>query len=239
VTHTQQQGINNVRFILCGVHPFYQDMITEDHGISRFIYRTIDLPPLLPDESSELLETKFSQVANLAEKQGINLKIDPDIITRIINLSGGHPHIIQLLGSHIIEHECEDPDDIIDSNDLVNSLQKICFEDRGRVYDDIFHTLDLNDMLEPFLKILYQIPRGFPSKITQKILLDYVEPNQIKWLVKQNIISNQYGYYTLVDEFLRIRVFLEQDDYEVSRLEKEILKIEDLNSDDFYYDQFN
>jgi hypothetical protein len=44
ITHTQQQGVKNLRFILSGVHPFYQEMISEDPGISRFIYKIINLP---------------------------------------------------------------------------------------------------------------------------------------------------------------------------------------------------
>jgi hypothetical protein len=239
ITHTQQQGVKNLRFILSGVHPFYQEMIGEDSGIARFIYKTINLLPLPPEESAELLEAKFSFVAEDARKLGIDLRIDPNIITRIVKLSGGHPHIIQLLGSHIIEHECENPDEIINTNDLINSLQKICFEDRARVYEDIFHRLDINDMTEPFYKIIYRIPRGFPSRISRGLALEYAEPDQLEWLVDQNIISIQDGYYSLVDEFLRVRIILDQENYEASELEKQILKIEDLNSDDYLYEQFN
>src|SRR5947209_6148500 len=44
VTHTQQQSVKRVRFIVSGVSPFFQDMVNEDQGISRFIYKTITLP---------------------------------------------------------------------------------------------------------------------------------------------------------------------------------------------------
>ena len=65
----------------------------------------------------------------------MELSVDPDVIERTVALSGGHPHLLQLLGSHLIEHEDSDPDGVIDAHDLANSLGRICYEDRARVYD--------------------------------------------------------------------------------------------------------
>ena len=45
-----------------------------------------------------------------AADDGVKLEVDPTIVSRVVALSGGHPHLLQLLGSHLIEHEDEDPD---------------------------------------------------------------------------------------------------------------------------------
>jgi hypothetical protein len=210
VTHTQQQGVKRVRFVVSGVSPYYQEMVDEDPGISRFIYKTITLPPLPPDEAQDLIETKFLLVQRSAEQNKIKLEIDPDIAFRIVNLSGGHPHIIQLLGSHIIEQECEDPDGAIDSYDLVNALRRACYEDRARVYDATIHMLDLDGMLEEFQLLLSLMPRGFPSRIGREKARKAVGNHTIEWLVKHNILSTQVpDEYGLVDEFLRIRFIMD------------------------------
>src|SRR5215213_4390595 len=242
VTHTQQQGVKRIRFAVSGVSPFFQQMVDEDNGVNRFIYKTLTLPPLPPEEAADLLETKLSLVAKTAEEQHIELKIDPNIINRIIDLSGGHPHIIQLLGSHIIEHECEDPDGILDSRDLLNSLRRICYEDRARVYDATVHALELDDMLDPFLSLLHVMPRGFPSRLDRRKALMHVSKEQIQWLVDHNVLSTQVSdCYSLVDEFLRIRFILDQAETPIKEreLEKHILRMQDMRPDEFDYDYYD
>lgn len=240
VTHTQQQGVKRVRFVTAGVSPYFQEMVDEDPGVSRFIYKTLTLKPLASEEGAELLETKLALVAQTAERQKIDLKIDPGIVTRIIDLSGGHPHLIQLLGSHIIEHECEDPDGIIDSKDLLNSLRRICYEDRARVYDATVHTLELHDMLDPFLNLLHAMPRGFPSKLDRSTVLTHVDREQVEWFLNHNILSAQDDEYSLVDEFLRVRFILDQADTPMAEgeLERHILAMQDMRPDEFDYDYY-
>lgn len=211
VTHTQQQGVKQVRFIVSGVSPFFQEMVNEDPGINRFIYKTITLPSMSPDDAADLVETKFHQVEKSAEQNQLDLKFEPEMVTRIVELSGGHPHIIQLLGSHIIEEEYEDPDGIIDSYDLLKSIRRICYEDRARVYDSALHTLDLHGMLESFMTLLELMHRGFPSRLNRRLAQKHVSKETIQWLVDHNILTPQTsGSYGLVDEFLRIRLILDQ-----------------------------
>ncbi|HYX72091.1 MAG TPA: hypothetical protein VE732_04915, partial [Nitrososphaera sp.] len=213
VTHTQQQGIKQVRFIASGVSPFFQEMVNEDPGINRFIYKTITLSSMSPDEAADLVETKFYQVVKSAEQNHLKLEFEPDMVNRIVELSGGHPHIIQLLGSHIVEEEYEDPDGIIDSYDLLKSIRRICYEDRARVYDSTLHMLDLHGMLESFMTLLELMHRGFPSRLNRRLAQKHVGKETLQWLVDHNILAPQTsGSYGLVDEFLRIRLILDQAD---------------------------
>lgn len=215
VTHTQQQGVRRVRFIVAGVSPFFQQMIDEDSGIGRFVYTTITLGPMPPDEAFDLIETKFYEVLRSADERGLKLQIDSnaDILDRIVDLSGGHPYLIQLLGSHIVENESEQPDGIIDASDLMNALRRVCYEDRARVYNSTVHLLELSNMLEPFMTLIDSMPRGFPSRIGKGIAQDLIGTEAIRWLADHNILSTQYPEeYGLVDEFLRIRALLDRED---------------------------
>jgi hypothetical protein len=174
VTHTQQKGVRGVRIVLAGVKPFFTKMLTEDQGLTRFFYKTISLEPMEFPEAEFLVRQKLELVAVDAQRKGIRLRIDPSIVGRIVALSGGHPHLIQLLGSHLIEHEEEDPDQLIDSKDLYNTLSRICYEDRSAIYDTTLHELELYNHLDSLNLLLGMssesppdiVSRGFPTRIT-------------------------------------------------------------------------
>jgi hypothetical protein len=189
VTHTQQQGIKRVRFLLAGVSPFFRTMVDEDSGSARFFYKTITLEPLSVHEAHELVETKLQTAAEWAEEDGLELSVNPHVIEQVVALSGGHPHLIQLLGSHLIEHEDEDPDGVIDARDLVTSLRRICYEDRARVYDSTLHILELHGKLKVLRGLLKVAKSGFPTRISRHDALQVVKTDEIGWMVEHNILS--------------------------------------------------
>ena len=226
-TDIQHQGVDSVRFVLAGVSPYFQAMVAEDEGIRRFFYKTIQLQSLSDSDSQDLLHTKLSMVARHAEKDGIRLRIHPNVIGRVVSLSGGHPHILQLLGSHLVEHENEDPDGIIDSKDLVNSLRRVCYEDRSQVYESTLHMLELEGRLDPLLELFTEGAAGFPTSLEQATAINTVGTGTLQWFVDHNVLArNEDGSYGLVDEFLRIRMLLDQLDTsdELKRVELEILE---------------
>jgi len=225
-THTQHQGVKRVRFVFAGVSPFFQAMVDEDPGVNRFFNRNILLRPMSSEDAFELIETKLTKVAEVAEREKIAIAIDPDVIPRIVQLSGGHPHILQLLGSHLVTHESEDPDGLIDARDLVNSLHRICFEDRAQVYDSILHSLDLygrREELETLLRLAYV---GFPTKIARNRAIEGVGEEALKWFVDHQLVSSaDDSHYGLVDEFLRIRFILSEAESPASERRAERLII--------------
>ena len=83
-------------------------MVDEDTGVNRFFLQDHHSRAHSYDEATELIEAKLSQAAAWAEEDGLELRIDPTLVTRVVSLSGGHPHLLQLLGSHLIEHEDDD-----------------------------------------------------------------------------------------------------------------------------------
>jgi hypothetical protein len=238
-THTQQNGVKNVRFIVAGVSPFFQSMVNEDTGINRFFYTTITLLPMPMDEATELIETKLRKVVRDAEENGIRLEIHPEVITRVVALSGGHPHLMQLLGSHLMENEDSDPDGIINSKDLVNALRKICYEDRARVYDATLHHLELHNMLDVLKNLLDISSSKFPTRIDRKMALQVASKESIEWLLSHNVLSvasdKEYG---LMDEFLRIRMLMDEVERETEalKLEKRLIRRGSISKDRLFED---
>jgi hypothetical protein len=226
-TYAQQNGTKGVRFLLAGVSPFYQQMLTEDPGIARFVYKTITLSSMDREDATELLATKLALVIDDARHQGIELNIDPTIITRIVALSGGHPHLLQLLGSYLVENENDNPDGLIDAQDLTTALRRICYEDRAQVYDSTLHKLDVEGKLSAFQSLIAVAPANFPTRITKREALSAVEPEVLQWMFEHNILAVAAdGAYYLLDEFLRIRLLLDGTEEEERRgqLEQRLLE---------------
>lgn len=224
-TEIQLQGIKNLRFVLAGVSPFYQTMANTDRGVTRFIYKCLHLEPLDQDTSQALLDEKFSQLTSSIYDGGGALNIHPDVIDRIAAMSGGHPHLLQLLGSHVVEHEYEDPDGCIDLRDLVGSLREICYQSRGRDYDLLIHTMKNESYFSDYCSFITLAGGRFPSRIDREQALENIDGGSLDWLMSRNIISLQDDKtYSVVDEFLRIRVVLDLQDSKVDEMEVEIIE---------------
>jgi hypothetical protein len=241
LTHTQHKGVTNVRFVVAGVSPFFQEMVNEDQGINRFFYRTITLLSMPDTEAQELVAAKFETLIEEAEQSGLRLICDPIVLERIVALSGGHPHILQLLGSHVVEHENVEPDGIIDNSDLLNALRPICYDDRANVYDTTVHSLEVQGKLDTLRLLLGMesdspkeiVEPGFPTQIDRALARDAADPESIQWLVEHNIlVPSGAENYTLVDEFLRIRLLFDAFEDEMEREEAELRLIESGQLDD-------
>ena len=229
-THTQQEGVKGIRFLLAGVTPFFTEMVKEDKGITRFFYKTITLQPMPIEDAENLLETKLKIVQLEANKLGFDIKIEPLLLKHVAELSGGHPHLLQLLGSHLVENEDANPDGKIDRNDLINSLRKICYEDRVSVYENTVHELDLHGKLDNLNKILSKMKLSFPSRISRQTVRNLIDIEEIRWLTEHNILSMPTPYhYGMVDEFLRVKLMLDeaQTETEIKAKEHRIIYTED------------
>jgi hypothetical protein len=200
-------------------------MANTDRGVTRFIYKCLHLEPLDQDTSQALLDEKFSQLTSSIYDGGGALNIHPDVIDRIAAMSGGHPHLLQLLGSHVVEHEYEDPDGCIDLRDLVGSLREICYQSRGRDYDLLIHTMKNESYFSDYCSFIALAGGRFPSRIDREQALENIDGGSLDWLMSRNIISLQDDKtYSVVDEFLRIRVVLDLQDSKVDEMEVEIIE---------------
>lgn len=236
-TKVQLNGITNIRFVFAGVSPFVEVMIKEDPGVMRFIYETINLKPFLPEESRDLLDTKFTNVVESAFDSGNPVTLDPAVIDRIIQLSGGHPHLLQLLGSHVVEHEHANPDGILDNADLVGSLQKICYQQRAPVYDSLIHDMRAEGRYDAYIRLISLLEGEFPGKIAVDDALAKLDKDDIDWFLSRNILVISLEYlYEIVDELLRVRVIMDlYDDH--GEVEDELIIHGKLIEDDNVFDQ--
>jgi hypothetical protein len=215
-------------------------MVDEDGGIARFFYHTLSLGPMPEEEAMDLLTSKFGQVEAGAEKLGVHVAVGDKVVERVVALSGGHPHILQLLGSHLVEHENADPDGVVDSSDLFDALHQICYEDRASVYESTVHHLEVNNALYTLRLLLGMeatsprgiVSSGFPTFIDRALAAKVASPESIQWLVEHNIIAaGDPEVYSLLDEFLRIRLlfdsFTPEEEIEVERELIETGELED------------
>jgi hypothetical protein len=208
-THVQQEHIEGIRFVIAGVNPYFKLMLDEDEGVQRFFYKRIDLRPMPLTEAQELFEAKLDIVTRDARTRDLQIEINPDVIGLVVALSGGHPHVLQLLGSHIIDHENDCNDGMIDKNDMMEALRTVCYEDRGYVYDRLLHSLQASGHLNVLKQILHMSDRSFPTRVSRDEAAR-LPSDALQWLTDHNILlvvnDNEYG---LVDEFLRVRMLLD------------------------------
>ncbi len=207
VTHVQHHGASRVRFLLAGVNPFLKEMIGEDPGMTRFFSLKINVQPMFRGEATQLLRHKFERVRREAHNNGLEIAIDPKIVVpSMVELSGAHPSLMQLLGSRLIECENSAPDGSIDSRDLHKSLCRICLDDRGWLYDAAADLLAARGCLDAFRKMLESLSK-FPALIDRAELCRYLGEDDLEWLVDHDFLAHcAPGYYRLVDEFLRVRL---------------------------------
>jgi hypothetical protein len=88
MTHTQQNGVEKIRFMIAGVNPFFKTMIEEDEGISRFFYEIINLQPMSLSEAHDLITTKFKIVEKDMKAKDMQFEVMPSIKKKIVVLSG-------------------------------------------------------------------------------------------------------------------------------------------------------
>ena len=209
-THLQQEHIASVRFIIAGVNPYFKVMLDEDTGLQRFFYKKIALQPMPIEEAKELFEAKLENVRESAEEQGIDLVINPDVVWLSVRLSGGHPHVLQLLGSHMIDRENLSSDGVIDKNDMLEALRTICYDDRVYVYDQLLHSIRMEGYEEILHRLLSMADASFPTRIPRESAAS-LEARALDWLIDHNILlvanESEYGF---VDEFLRVRILLDR-----------------------------
>jgi hypothetical protein len=216
-TQLQQVGVRDVRFVVAGVSPLHQELLAEDSGVERAFNRVLTLRPMSTEDADELMWDKLSQVIRHEEKNGNNLVVHQPVVDRMVELSGGHPHILQLLGSHLIQHEQGNPDGVLGLDDLVGALRRICYQDRGPVYASTLHRLENAGKLQSLQKLVGSRPDGlgiastkYPTVIPRQPALDSIGEADLQWLVERDILvplsDTEYG---LLDELLRVRIILD------------------------------
>lgn len=212
-TKTQLSGINNIRFVFAGISPYLDMMVREDSGVLRFVYKTINLGTLSADDAEALVETKFRQFVASCEESDLALDIDPDVPVRIATLSGGHPHLMQLLGSHVVESEFTDPDGHIGLEDLILSLRNICYEDRSTVYEAMMHRLELEGRVDAFKAFIMAAGGRFPGVVSRDAARKQISDEDLNWLHVNNYISiGSKETYNVIDELFRVRIIMDAED---------------------------
>lgn len=224
LTKLQFEEVKNVRFIFAGVGSYLQEMIKEDKGIGRFLAKPLTVHPLPPEDAEDLILTKLQLVVKDAASQDKTIEYSNNIVNRLVELSGGHPHLLQYLGYHLIEQEFDDPDGLLSIKDLVGSFRAICYEDRAYFYDPLVHRLREDGMLESLKVLFYASSRTPPTFISRDDAIDICDSQTLEWFLENDIFILAQNGYRLVDEFLRIRVLIDAEDETIPKIEGRLLK---------------
>ena len=209
-------GVRDVRFVVAGVSPLHQELLSEDSGVQRAFNRVLTLRPMSAGDADELMWDKLSQVIRQEEKKGNTLVVHQPVVDRMVELSGGHPHILQLLGSHLIQHEQVNPDGVLGLDNLVGALRRICYQDRGPVHASTLHRLENAANCRRCKSwsglglTVWALPAPYPTVMPRQLALDTIGEVDLQWLVERDILvplsDLEYG---LLDKLLRVRIILD------------------------------
>lgn len=224
ITKLQFEEVKNVRFVFAGVGSYLQEMNKEDAGIGRFLARPITVHPLPPEDAEDLMSTKLELVRQDAANNHQIIDYSNDIIARLVELSGGHPHLLQYLGYHLIEQEFDDPDGVLSIKDLVGSFRAICYKDRAYFYDPLVYHLREEGMLDTLKALFYAGSRNPPTLIARDTAIDLCDSQTLEWFLQNDIFILSHDEYRLVDEFLRVRVLIDSEDETIPAIEARLLK---------------
>ena len=90
--------------------------------------------------------------------------------------------------------------------------------------------------MERFESLMLKVGSEFPTQISRKELSNWFSPDEIQWLFENNYVAKiTAASYGLYDEFLRIRILMDQQDKHEDDVEHELLypgEIVDLDFDD-------
>lgn len=227
-TELDQSGLDRIRFVVAGVSPFYSTMIQQDAGIARFVYQRYSLPPFDLDDAMSFLREKFETVLKSEEATQVNLHCDDDLYELVARVTGGHPHLLQLVGSYILDHEDANPDTVLDARDLVGCFQRVCFQTRGPVYEQMLQSIALDGHLSALQDLLSVAAGRCPTHISLEKASEAIENESAKYFVSKGLFSfdSAARIYRLNDEFLRIRMLLDDPETNPRELEKRLLKEE-------------
>ena len=220
----QQSGINNVRFVVAGVNPYFKEMSEEDPGIVRFFATPLNVTSMPEDEAEGLIVSKLDACVEQSLDDGEELRYEEDIVESLVRLSGGHPHLIQLLGWHLIEKEEEEPDGVLDIKDLTDALKTICYEDRVYIYDGMINHLKVESKYSSFLILIQDCKNVFPTRIERESVENICDAEAIQWFLDNNYLAPvSDAYYGLVDEFIRVRIIMDEEEKSRDDVEREFL----------------
>lgn len=237
----QQTGINSVRFIVAGVNPYFKEMSAEDPGIVRFFGTPLNVTTMPDDEAEELIVSKLDECIERSMFEGEEIKYDQEIVDSLLRLSGGHPHLLQLLGWHLIEREDEEPDGVLDIKDLTDALKTICYEDRVYIYDGMINNLKVESKYSVFLTMIQDCKSAFPTRLDRDVVENLCDPESIQWFIDNNYINPvSDSFYGLVDEFIRVRIIMDEEEKSRDDVEREFLTpSKELGGLDFEDDDLN
>lgn len=236
MNETNKRKIRCVRLALCGVAPFFVDMLHLDPGLARMFGTPIDLNSFSHSDAEQLIDNKIDALqSSEANKPSKNkLRIDKQLKRNFLKISGLHPHLLQLIGYYTVESERENPDGNLNDADILNAIRNVCYGARKSMYDDLFNRIEINGIHDDFGKLMTLTNGKIPTMIKKPLVQETLTKENLEWLVKNNVLKVLKNYYSLKDEFVRFRFILDSNDQDEKQMveDKLLALLDNKNSDD-------
>ncbi len=233
ISELEHYHVDNVRFVISGVNPYWTKVVEEDGGLDRFFETKIPLSLLSPSDAEDLIETKLRISQGNIPKD--TFEYDYSVVETMCKLSGGHPHILQLLGFHLLHNEDADPDGYLDIRDLRNAVENICYQSRAEVYNNLIHELELSTVKDLLVSLFGLASSYCPTLMPRADAIEYAGEKAIRWFVDNNIFQLEGSSYRLVDEFLRIRLVMDSESDRAGFEEQLLTQPDDIQANKAYY----
>lgn len=125
-------------------------VLRDNHESSPRLFKTMSLQVLEQGDREEVLERGLAEAK---EKNNFETTMTPDAKRLICHLSEGYPHFLQEFAYCAFE---EDADNVIDSNDVINSLfrENGAFDQLGRKYFNQYYAAVGSDAYRTVLAVM-------------------------------------------------------------------------------------
>ncbi|PIQ97097.1 MAG: hypothetical protein COV67_06065 [Nitrospinae bacterium CG11_big_fil_rev_8_21_14_0_20_56_8] len=148
-------GLGNISFIIIGyseaIHSFF-----EGDPSARRSFDTIHLTSMPPEEAKEVLTKGFDQV---------QVKYDSNELDTKVQVAGGYPHSLQVLGHNLIE---VDTDNAINSDDWNEAIGNAARELQTKDFSNLYDFKGKPKMREEIMNILALVGTSVPRKLLAK-----------------------------------------------------------------------
>ena len=108
----------------------------------------------------------------------------------------------------------------------MNTLTTICYQDRAPVYESWIHKLDTEGKLAPLKSLFAAASSICPTRINRNKAEGIVEAETLQWFFDNDVLLTiSVDEYSLSDEFLRIRMIMDEDIDRASEVERRVLNL--------------
>lgn len=202
------KGRDNNIVVAVGNPPFIEEMRKTEPRIADFLVGQIDLTVLDLADARDLVRDSLLNWCEKVHKEcNRTMTLEESLPNRIAILSGGHPHLLQLIGHQVIENEVNSTDWMIDGQNLNEFLTSICSS--GGRYARLIDRLEIEGAMAPLRSLLTLATGDIPTKIKRTDAIDQIGEENLAKLCSMGHAYLDREDVRIIDELFRFRLLLD------------------------------